>query len=287
MKKIKFLLLPLFAMVISLGAKAQDINTVVEQFNKGVEAFKAGNYQQAIVDLEKVYTDATAVTDEDAEETVDGIKTNCKNLIPAAYSSIAGSLASEGKFDEAIEYFNKSLAAAEKYGNTEITKESVAEKINAVYTAHATSYAREGDIDKALEIIAKTGDDEAIAKIKTFAAASYLKEANAAYKERNYKTAIEKAKLATEYNPESESAYQLIGFSYSAQNQHKNAIEALEKSAALKETATIYNALAGAYQKSGNNAKACQCYKKVDAKLNATPQQITNAQNQMKVLGCK
>ena len=286
MKQIKFLLLPLFVMVISLGAKAQDINAVVEQFNKGTAAFTAGNYQQAIVDLEAAYTTATTITDEDAAETVEGIKSNCTKMIPFAYSSIAGSLASESKFEEAINNFNKSLAAALKYGNADITKESVAEKINAVYTAQANNYAKEGDIAKALEVIAKTGDDEAIAKIKTFAAASYLKEANAAYKDKDYKTAIDKAKLSTEYNPESESAYQLMGFSYSQLNQHKNAIEALEKSASLKESAIVYNALAGAYQKSGNNAKACQCYKKVDAKLNATPQQITNAQNQMKVV-CK
>ena len=286
MKKVKFLLLPLFAMVICLGAKAQEVEAVVEQFNKGTEAFTAGNYQQAIVDLEAAFQAATAITDEDAAETIEGIKTNCKNMIPFSFSSIAGSLAGEGKFDEAIEYFNKSLAAAEKYGNTTITKESVTESVNKIYTAQAGAYAQAGEIDKALETIEKTGDEAAISKIKTFAAATFLKEANAAYKEKDYKTAIEKAKLATEYNPESESAYQLMGFSYSQLNQHKNAIEALEKCVTLKESATIYNALAGAYQKSGNNAKACQCYKKVDAKLNATPQQITNAQNQMKLV-CK
>jgi len=286
MKQVKFLLLPLLVMVISLGAKAQDINAVIEQFNKGTEAFTSGNYQQAIVDLEAAYVAAVAITEEDDAETVEGIKSNCRNMIPFSYSSIAGSLANEGKFDKAIDYFNKSLVAAEKYGNTDITKESVVERINAVYTAQANNYAKDGEIDKALEMIAKTGDDEAIGRIKTFAAASYLREANAAYKDKDYKTAIEKAKQAIEYNPESDNAYQLMGFSYSQLNQHKNAIDALEKCIALKESATVYNALAGAYQKSGNNAKACQCYKKVDAKLNATAQQITNAQNQMKVV-CK
>ena len=283
----KFLLLPLLAMVISLGAKAQDINTVVEQFNKGTEAFKGGNYQQAIVDLEAAYTAAIAVTDEDAAETVEGIKTNCKNMIPFSYSSIAGSLAGEGKFDEAIEYFNKSLTIAEKYGNTDITKESVAEKINAVYTAQAGAYAQDGEFDKAVETATKTGNNEAIDKIKKFAANSYLKEANAAQKEKDYKTAIEKAKKSIEYNPESETAYLILGASYSQLKQWKNAIEALEKCVTLKETASAYSSLAIAYQQSGNNAKACQNYKKVvDPKLQATAQQTTNAQNQMKVV-CK
>ena len=287
MKRVKFLLLPLIVMVISLGAKAQDINTVVEQFNKGAEAYQAGDYLQAITDLEQAYSTAFAVTDEDAEETIEGIKTNCKNMIPFAYSAIANTLASESKFDEAIDYFNKSLVVAKKYGNTDITEESVAEKINAVYVAQAAVYLRDGERDKALDIIAKTEDDEAIGRIKKSVAVLYRNEANDAYKEKNYKTAIERANKSLEYDAESDNAYQLIGFSYIQQNQQKNAIEALEKCLALKESATIYNTLAGAYQKSGNNAKACQCYRKVvDPNMKATAQQITNAQNQIKVV-CK
>jgi tetratricopeptide (TPR) repeat protein len=282
MKHVKFLLLPLFALVVMFGVKAQDINAVVEQFNKGTEAFKAENYQQAITDLEAAYTAAIAVTDEDAAETVEGIKTNCKNMIPFSYSAVAGLLATEGKFDEAIEYFNKSLAAAEKYGNTDITKESVAEKINAIYSAQAADFAKEGNFDKAIETVSKTGDGEAIDKIKKFVATSYLKEAQAAQKLKDYKTAVDKAKQATEYNAEYDNAYLILGVCYSQLKQYKNAVEALEKCVALKESAQAYYNLAAAYQQSGNNAKACQNYKKVnDPKLGA------NAQAQMKALGCK
>ncbi|MDR2652560.1 MAG: tetratricopeptide repeat protein [Prevotellaceae bacterium] len=282
MKQVKFLLLPLFALVISFGVKAQDINAVVEQFNKGNDAFKAENYEQAIADLEAAYTAAIVITDEDAAETVEGIKTNCKNMIPFSYSSIAGSLATEGKYDEAIDYFNKSLAAAEKYGNTDITKENVAEKVNAVYSAQAADFAKEGAFDKAIETVSKTGDDGAIDKIKKFVATSYLKEAQTAQRAKDYKTAVEKSKQAADYNPESESAYLILGVSYSQLKQYKNAVDALEKCVALKESAQAYYYLAAAYQQSGNNAKACQNYKKVnDPKLSA------NAQAQMKALGCK
>ncbi|MDR0753789.1 MAG: tetratricopeptide repeat protein [Prevotellaceae bacterium] len=281
MKQVKFLLLPLFALVISFGAKAQDINAVIEQFNKGSEAFKAENYQQAIVDLEAACAAAISITDEDAAETVEGIKTNCKNMIPFSYSAIAGSLASEGKYDDAVEYFNKSLAAAEKYGNTEITKESVSDKINAVYSVQANNYAKNGEFAKAVETITKTGNNEAIDKINKYIAATYLKEAQTAQKAKEYKTAVEKSKQATEYNPESESAYLILGVSYSQLKQYKNAVDALEKCVALKESAQAYYYLAVAYQQSGNNAKACQNYKKVnDPKLSA------NAQAQMKIV-CK
>ncbi|MDR1984721.1 MAG: tetratricopeptide repeat protein [Prevotellaceae bacterium] len=281
MKQVKFLLLPLFTLVISFGVKAQDINAVVEQFNKGSEAFKAENYQQAITDLEAAYVAATAVTDEDAAETIEGIKANCKNMIPYSYSSIAGSLASEGKYVEAIDYFNKSLAAAGKYGNTDITQENVLEKINSVYSAQAADFAKNGEFDKAIETVTKTGDNDAIDKIKKFVAASYLKEAQTAQRAKDYKTAAEKSKQATEYNSESESAYLILGVSYSQLKQYKNAVDALEKCVALKESAQAYYYLAAAYQQSGNNAKACQNYKKVnDPKLSA------NAQAQMKVV-CK
>ncbi|MDR2292630.1 MAG: tetratricopeptide repeat protein [Prevotellaceae bacterium] len=277
----KFLLLPLIALVISFGAKAQDINAVVEQFNKGSEAFKAENYQQAIADLEAAFTAAIAITDEDAAETVEGIKTNCKNMIPFSYSAIAGSLASEGKYDEAVEYFNKSLAAAEKYGNTEITKESVTDIINSVYSVQATNYAKNGEFANAIKTITKTGDEEAIDKINKYIAAAYLKEAQAAQKAKEYKAAIEKSKQVTEYNPESESAYLILGVSYFQLKQYKDAVAALEKCVALKESAQAYYFLAAAYQQSGNNTKACQNYKKVnDPKLSA------NAQAQMKVV-CK
>lgn len=287
MKRVKFLLLPLFAMVISMSIKAQDINAVVEQFNKGMEAFTAENYQQAIVDLEAAYTAATAITSEDAAEAIEGIKTNCKNMIPHSYSAIAGSLASENKFDEAIEYFNKSLVAAEKYGNTDITKESIAENVNTVYAAQAANFAQDGKIEQALETVAKTGDSATIEKIRNFASSTYLKEANAAQRAKNYKEAIEKSKQAIEYNAENENAYLILGVSNLQLKQYKNAIDALEKCVDLKETAAAYNFLAQAYQLSGNNAKACQNYRKVvSPALKATAQQTTNAQNQMKVV-CK
>jgi tetratricopeptide (TPR) repeat protein len=281
MKQVKFLLLPLFALVISFGVNAQDINAVVEQFNKGNDAFKAENYQQAIADLEAAYTAATAIADEEAAEAVEGIKTNCKNMIPFSYSSIAGSLASEGQYDEAIEYFNKSLAAAEKYENTDITKESVAEKINAVYSVQANNFAKNGEFDKAVDAITKTGDVESVDKIKKYIASTYLKEAQTAQRAKDYKTAVEKSQQAIGYNSESESAYLILGVSYSQLKQYKNAVDALEKCIALKESAQAYYYLAAAYQQSGNNAKACQNYKKVnDPKLGA------NAQAQMKVV-CK
>ncbi|MDR2066175.1 MAG: CDC27 family protein [Prevotellaceae bacterium] len=281
MKQVKFLLLPLFALVISFGVKAQDINAVVEQFNKGNDAFKAENYQKAIADLEAAYTAAIAITDEDAAETVEGIKTNCKNMIPFSYSAVAGLFASEGKYDESVEYFNKSLTAAEKYGNTEITRENVTDKINAVYSVQANNYAKDGEFAKAVESIAKTGDNDAIDKINKYIAVAYLKEAQTAQKAKDYKTAVEKSKQATEYNSESESAYLILGVCYSQLKQYKNAVDALEKCIALKESAQAYYYLAAAYQQSGNNAKACQNYKKVnDPKLSA------NAQAQMKVV-CK
>ncbi|MDR2126045.1 MAG: tetratricopeptide repeat protein [Prevotellaceae bacterium] len=277
----KFLLLPLFALVISFGAKAQDINAVVEQFNKGSEAFEAENYQQAIVDLEAAYTAAIAVIDEEATETVDGIKANCKKMIPFSYSVIAGSMANEGKYDEAVDYYNKSLTAAQKYGNTDITKESVTEKINSVYSVQANNYAKNGEFAKAVETISKTGDNEAIEKINKYIAATYLKEAQTAQKAKDYKTAAEKSKQAIAYNSESESAYLILGVSCSQLKQYKNAIDALEKCVALKESAQAYYYLGAAYQQNGNNAKACQNYKKVnDPKLSA------NAQAQMKVV-CK
>jgi tetratricopeptide (TPR) repeat protein len=281
MKQVKFLLLPLFALVISFGVNAQDINAVVEQFNKGNDAFKAENYQQAIADLEAAYASAVAIADEEAAEAVEGIKTNCKNMIPFSYSSIAGSLASEGQYDEAIEYFNKSLAAAEKYENTDITEESVAEKINAVYSVQANNFAKNGEFDKAVDAITKTGDAESVDKIKKYIASTYLKEAQTAQRAKDYKTAVEKSQQAIGYNSESESAYLILGVSYSQLKQYKNAVDALEKCIALKESAQTYYYLAAAYQQSGNNAKACQNYKKVnDPKLGA------NAQAQMKIV-CK
>ncbi|MDR0420950.1 MAG: tetratricopeptide repeat protein [Prevotellaceae bacterium] len=277
----KFLLLPLFALVISFNVNAQDINAVVEQFNKGNDAFKAENYQQAIVDLEAAYSAATAIEDEDAAEVVEGIKTNCKNMIPFSYLSIAGSLATEGKYDEAIEYFNKSFTAAEKYGNTDITKESVEEKINAVYFAQATNFAKDGQFDQAVETVTKTGNDESIDKIKKYIAQTYLRDAQTAQRGKDYNTAVEKSKQAISYNPESESAYLILGVSYFQLKQYKNAIDPLEKCIALKESAQTYYYLAAAYQQIGNNAKACQNYKKInDPKFNA------NAQAQMKVV-CK
>lgn len=72
-----------------------------------------------------------------------------------------------------------------------------------------------------------------------------------------------------------------MGVSYSQIKDYKNAISALEKSISLKASDQVYYYLGAAYQSSGNNAKACQNYKKVsDPKLSA------NAQAQMKVV-CK
>jgi tetratricopeptide (TPR) repeat protein len=259
MKHMKFLSLVLLALTMTFGLNAQSINEAVEQFNKGHEAFNAENYQQAIVDLEAAYAAATAVTDEDAAEAVENIKTNCKNLIPYSYQGIANSLASEGKLDEAIEYFNKTVAAAEKYGNTDITKESITEKINTIKLA---KYISDEDWDNALEFAKSIGNTEKVEQINKVIGNNYLKDAQEALKTKSYQAAIDKSKKSLEYNPDNVNAYNFIGTSSLQLKQYKNAAEAYEKCVSLGNTQVFYN-LAVAYQQSGNNAKACQNYKKV------------------------
>jgi len=277
MKQVKFLSLAIFALTMTFGLNAQTVTDAIEQFNKGHEAYNAGNYEQAIADFEVAYTTATSVTDEDAAEAIEGIKTNCKNLIPHSYTNIANSLASEKKFDEAIEYFNKSLAAAEKYGNTDITKESVTEKTNSILLA---KHIADGDLEKAFALATETNDSRA-EQIGKAISNTYLKDAQEALKTKSYATVIEKSKQALEYNSENINAYNMIGTSALQLKQYKNAIDAFEKSIEIKESAQIYYNLGVAYQQSGNNPKACQNYKKVnDPKFNA------NAQAQIKAI-CK
>ncbi|MDR3287042.1 MAG: tetratricopeptide repeat protein, partial [Prevotellaceae bacterium] len=108
-----------------------------------------------------------------------------------------------------------------------------------------------------------------------------LKEAQTAQKAKDYKTAIEKTKKTIEYNPESESAYLIMGVGYYNLKQFKNAIDALEKGISLKESDQAYYYLGASYQGNNNNAKACQNYKKV-----SDPKLSVNAQAQMKVV-CK
>jgi Predicted N-acetylglucosaminyl transferase len=277
MKQVKFLSLAIFALTMTFGLNAQTVTDAIEQFNKGHEAYNAGNYEQAIADFEVAYTTATAVTDEDAAEAIEGIKTNCKNLIPHSYTNIANSLASEKKFDEAIEYFNKSLTAAEKYGNTDITKESVTEKTNSILLA---KHIADGDLEKAFALATETNDSRA-EQIGKAISNTYLKDAQEALKTKSYATVIEKSKQALEYNSENINAYNMIGTSALQLKQYKNAIDAFEKSIEIKESAQIYYNLGVAYQQSGNNPKACQNYKKVnDPKFNA------NAQAQIKAI-CK
>ena len=305
MKKI-FMFFAAVAMAAGI-ASAQDINSVTETYNNGAMELEMGNKEAALGYFQAALTAAEALGEEGAQ-----IVDNCKNTIPVLMNSIAKDYIKAEQFDAALEQLNKTIEAADLYGNAEVAEDAKA-LINQTLMAKGNDMINNKDFAGAIEVynqIMAADPANAMAALRlgmAYGAAGNVEEAEKAYlvaaengqeknaykqlsnlfvkkaaavlKTKNYAQAVEFALKSNEYL-ENATAMKVAGTAASALQKNEEAIQYLEKYLELspnaKDAAQMKYTIAATAQVMGDSAKAKEYYNMIlsDPKFGPTAKQM-------------
>ena len=247
----------LASLVASAGiVAAQDMAVATDTYNNGVTTLQAGDNAGALKLFQEALVLGEACGDEGAE-----LVTNCKNVIPGLFLSVAKGLINDAKYDEAVVNLEKAAETAKAYEVEGVADEAVSLIVNAWYRKGA-SLLKEKQFAEAAEALKKVVEAEP----ENGQAALYL--GNALLSSGDTAGAIE-ALTAAAANGQETAANKMLSNIYLKQGQalykeakFAEAIEAFKKANGLVENPTVYKLLAGAYTKSGKTADAMDAYKK-------------------------
>lgn len=291
MKKIaKLFAATALALVVCVAANAQDLTQAGELYNGAAEALNGGDKVTALDGFQKALAMAQTLGEEGA-----ALATDCKNIIPNILLSLGKDAANAKDMDKAIEYLAQAQKLATEYGQMEVAQDAK-DLVPQIYIADGNALLNEkkfaeaaAEYQKAIDLNgengvawlrlgmckANTNDTEgavaAYAKAAEFgqkAAAEkqmgtiYLKAAVAAYKAKNNAATLENVLKANEYGVKTANLYG--GMAAFNLKKYDQAISLLEGDGNVN--ANYY--LARAYEAKGNNAKACEYYKKITSDKN-------------------
>ena len=305
MKKI-FLMIAVAAMS-ALTVSAQDIAQATENYNNGAMELNMGNKDAALNYFQTALTMAEALGDEGAE-----IVTNCKNTIPVLMTSIAKDLIKAENYDGALEQLNKTIATAEAFGAEaavadakalvpQVLMSKAGDMLNAknfagaaevyqqVVAADTTNgmaslrlgmalgaLGKNAEAENAYLMAARNGQEKSAFKQLSN---TYVKQAAAALKAKNYQAAVDAALKSNEYL-ENATAMKVAGTAASSLKKDADAIKYLEKYLELspnaKDAAQMNYTIAALAQTMGDKAKAKTYYQKIvtDPKFGPTAQEM-------------
>jgi len=180
--------------------------------------------------------------------------------IPKVYYAKGRNHASEGKYEEAIGFFQQAIEGDPDYG--------------WAYIRMAQAHRQLGNTDKmeeavkqAMEIGEQSGQSNVVNTAKTLAYKHFYNTGAKALKAKNYKAAIEPLEKATQYNG-NETLHHYLAISYSQTGNYENAvkqeqmvIDAKNGESSQAELAKYYYTLGTYYEALGQKANACEAYK--------------------------
>jgi tetratricopeptide (TPR) repeat protein len=167
---------------------------------------------------------------------------------------------SNGEYDAAIGYFDAALQLNPKYAKALLGKTLV--------------YDKTGDLDKmeeagikGIEIATAARDNKTAGTIQQKLRSTFFNSAQLKLQEEDYAGAEKCLSRSVQYGNNNAVVHYQLGLAYEGQQKWNEAIEEFNKSAELDmgsnaEKAKIFFKLGGAYEAAGNNAKACESYKK-------------------------
>ena len=260
MKKFLFSLVAVLATLS--GLNAQDVNQATDFYNNAVNFYSAGNLDSALKNFVKAHEIAKQCGEEGAE-----IVTDCENNIPVLGNQLAKSLASEGKYSDAVAQLNEVAGICASMGLTD-QEAKLKKMIPQFYMQQANQAVKSKNFDEALaaydnvialepsngkallnkgQILNSKGDSEgALAAFESAMANGqekaakrqisnlFLKKAKAASAEKKYEMALEYSKKAISYDENEANAYYLGGIAAQALKKDSEAISLFEKYLALK-----------------------------------------------------
>ncbi len=291
MKRIaKLFAATMFALSVSFAANAQDLAQAGELYKTAATALNGGDKAGALDGFQKALEMATALGEEGAE-----LATDCKNIIPDILLSLGKDAANAKDTQKAVEYLTQAQKLGTEYGQQEIADEAKG-LVPQIYIAEANALLNEkkfaeaaAEYQKALDLdgtngvawlrfgMAKANSADTEGALAAYAKAGefgqkaaadkqigtiYLKAAVAAYKAKNFAATLENVLKSNEYGVKTANLYG--GMAAFNLKKYDQAISLLEGEGSTNSN--YY--LARAYEAKGDNAKACEYYKKITTDKN-------------------
>jgi len=297
MKRIKISLLSILCtLFFAVGAHAQDINQAIEFNNKGVEAFKAKDWNTAITQFNQALSILNELGDEGKN-----MAQEIKDLIPSLHYFLGQELAKASKVNEAIEQLKKAIELADLYDDFNSTAADAKKLIDQLNFATATSLFNDKKYEEAiaackvvLEADPKNGamylsigksykelgkENDAIGAYEkaielgnrdaaSLLANIYLTQAQAAQRATppKWSTVYDLAKKALAVS-ESVNANFMFGMAAVETKKFQEAITALDKVLSSNPNeptkGNVIWRIASAYEGLGKNSEACGYYKQL------------------------
>jgi len=297
MRRFKFsLLCGACTLFFTVSAYAQDINQAIEFNNNGAAAVSQKNWAEAITQYNQALTIALQLEDEEAADIAQSIQ----DIIPSLHYFLGQELALDSQIDEAIDQLNKAIETANLYDDFGTTAADAKKLIDQIMMKVATDlfsnkeYAQaieafntlldadpnngilyfyigaanaelnnENQAIAAYEKAIELGDKNAAPRLANI----YLKQAQAAQKDKKWANMNDLAKKALAIAPDNANAVNFVGISAFELKRYDEAIPALEKTLAANPNApnkngTIYR-LAQAFEAQNKNSQACGYYKQL------------------------
>lgn len=293
--KMKRILTVISVLFLAAGfAFAQDLETVTNLYNEAAAALNEGKDSLALAKFQDAQSQAEALGESGNE-----IATNCKNIVPKIYLSMAKGAVVVNDNNTAISLLktavdmakatNDSATVAEASGLIpQLMLQNANDLLNAQkYTEAADLYGQVCELDPSNGVAAlryglalnASGDtDGGVAALKKAAELGekanadkqlsniYLKKSATSLKSKDYSGALESAQLSVSYS-DNATAEKIIGMAGLAVKNYDAAIAGFESYIAQSPDANdlnqIYYQLGSAYEAKKNNGKACAYYKKI------------------------
>jgi tetratricopeptide (TPR) repeat protein len=316
MKKIIFALFIALSLAFSLSA--QTLDEAGEAFNSGIQFSKEAKYAEAAASYEQAITICKQIGDDAME-----LQIKAEQQLPGTYFNLAKGLFDAKNYNDAIPNFEKAAQYADQMGETKTADasrtylagiyyalgnadlkndalETAIEKYNKSlsfkesyyksYYGLGLVYKKQDDLaqmKESLDIaIAMAGDDEkTITNAKDAAASAYQKAGAVALQAGKFSVAIENLVASMDYDSTKASSYYYLALSYNGLSKWDDAIASATKAIEYQaeDKSDIYFELGKSYEKKGDNATACENYKKVTSGNN-----VAAAKYQMEtVLKCQ
>lgn len=248
-----------YQMCRTIGSEADELKSIVVKLLPTWKYNVANNYVR-----EKDYASAINQFAELANDTIlnadADLKEKAVNQLVKLLFVQGNSQFRSDQNEEAIKTFDKALEYDSTYAVAYLMKGQAYRKIND----EANMMVSYENAKKFAEI---TGDEKTLDNANLLISATYLSEANSAYKDNDYTTAYEKSKVAAEVKNDNVEAFYMLAISSNLLNKYDDAISAAQRGAELSgeelsKTARFNFELAKAYEAKGDTNNACSFYKK-------------------------
>jgi tetratricopeptide (TPR) repeat protein len=262
-----------------VGEEANDVKEsaqsllVSSQMQIATQLYSQKKYDEALKAMETAKKTAIEYNDDKNEKRIN-------SALPRLYYAMGAQNMNEGRYNDALEDYRKSIDVNPNMSNTYLAMGATYQKMDSLDKALE-------NYDKTMEVALRTNKPGDASEARKAATNYLLMKGQEAKDANNFEAAFQYFTQAVKYDENNPDIRLQVAIAGNSIKKFKEAIEAGEKALAIEKRpnilAKVNYQLAFAYEGAGQEAKACEYYKKVPK----TDSDKVNADNAIKRLMCK